>query len=48
MPQLLPYFFTNQILFAIISLFTIIFIFSRYILPYFVQLLTSRVYIRKM
>ncbi|BEI87269.1 ATP synthase F0 subunit 8 (mitochondrion) [Cutaneotrichosporon cavernicola] len=48
MPQLLPYFFVNQILFAIFSLFTIIFVFSRYVLPYFVHLFTSRVYIRKL
>ncbi|BEJ18298.1 ATP synthase F0 subunit 8 (mitochondrion) [Cutaneotrichosporon spelunceum] len=48
MPQLLPYFFVNQILFAVISLFVVVYVFSRYVLPYFVHLFTSRVYIRKL
>lgn len=48
MPQLLPFYFVNQIRFALIGLFIVTYVMSAYILPYFVQLLVSRVYITKL
>jgi len=48
MPQLLPYYFVNQISFAFLGLFFVTYIISVYILPKFVQLLVSRVYITKL
>ncbi|KIM19998.1 hypothetical protein M408DRAFT_82705 [Serendipita vermifera MAFF 305830] len=45
MPQLVPYFFVNQISFTFFVLVTLIFLFSRYILPYFVYLSLTRYYI---
>lgn len=48
MPQLLPYYFVNQITFALAGLFVVTYVMSVYILPYFVQLLATRVYISKL
>jgi F-type H+-transporting ATPase subunit 8 len=48
MPQLLPYYFVNQITFALVALFTITYVMSVYVLPYFVQLFVTRVYITKL
>jgi len=48
MPQLLPYYFVNQITFTLAALFTIIYVMSVYVLPYFVQLYVTRVYITKL
>lgn len=48
MPQLLPFYFVNQITFALLGLFIITYVISAYILPYFVQLLVTRVYICKL
>lgn len=48
MPQLLPFYFVNQITFALLGLFVITYVISAYILPYFVQLLVTRVYICKL
>nr|YP_009912166.1 ATP synthase F0 subunit 8 [Dictyophora indusiata]YP_009912211.1 ATP synthase F0 subunit 8 [Phallus echinovolvatus]QLD96603.1 ATP synthase F0 subunit 8 [Dictyophora indusiata]QLD96648.1 ATP synthase F0 subunit 8 [Phallus echinovolvatus] len=48
MPQLLPFFFTNQISFSFISLFAIIYIFSKYILPVFIFQQVIRMYITKL
>jgi F-type H+-transporting ATPase subunit 8 len=48
MPQLLPFFFFNQILFSFIILFSIIFIFSKYILPLFTFQQVIRIYITKL
>nr|YP_009531533.1 ATP synthase F0 subunit 8 [Hannaella oryzae]AXY96233.1 ATP synthase F0 subunit 8 [Hannaella oryzae] len=48
MPQLLPFYFVNQITFALVALFTITYVMSVYILPYFVQLFVTRVYITKL
>nr|YP_010568278.1 ATP synthase F0 subunit 8 [Pascua guehoae]UZC57711.1 ATP synthase F0 subunit 8 [Pascua guehoae] len=48
MPQLLPFYFVNQIRFALIALFVITYVMSVYVLPYFVQLLATRVYITKL
>jgi len=48
MPQLVPFYFINQVTFAFIILIVMIYIFSKYILPRFVRLFLSRVYISKL
>ncbi|CBQ72555.1 hypothetical protein HYO34_21790 [Vibrio parahaemolyticus] len=48
MPQLLPFYFVNQISFAFLGLFVLLFVFSKYILPAFVELFVSRMYITKL
>lgn len=48
MPQLLPFYFVNQFVFALFGLFTITYVMSVYILPYFVSLFVTRVYITKL
>lgn len=45
MPQLVPYFFVNQISFTLLILLSLIFVMSRYILPYFTYLAVTRYYI---
>jgi hypothetical protein len=45
MPQLLPFYFVNQFVFALFALFTITYVMSVYVLPYFVNLFVTRVYI---
>ena len=45
MPQLVPYFFVNQISFTFLILLSLIFVMSRYILPYFTYLAVTRFYI---
>nr|YP_009512497.1 ATP synthase protein 8 [Pseudevernia consocians]AXJ91933.1 ATP synthase protein 8 [Pseudevernia consocians] len=48
MPQLVPFYFLNQITFAFILLILVIYIFSKYILPRFVRLFNTRVFISKL
>jgi F-type H+-transporting ATPase subunit 8 len=48
MPQILPFFFFNQILFAFIVLFSIIYILSKYVLPLFTLQQVIRTYITKL
>jgi F-type H+-transporting ATPase subunit 8 len=48
MPQLIPFFFFNQLLFAFVVLFSIIFVFSKYILPTFTLQQVIRTYISKL
>lgn len=48
MPQLLPFYFVNQIAFALVALFLITYVMSVYILPYFVKLGVTRVFITKL
>lgn len=48
MPQLLPFFFVNQLVFAFAGLAVLIYVFSTYILPMFSELAVSRVYITKL
>jgi F-type H+-transporting ATPase subunit 8 len=48
MPQLMPFFFVNQVVFTFVILTIIIYIFSKYILPKFVRLFISRIYINKL
>jgi len=48
MPQLVPFYFINEVAFAFILLITMIYIFSKYILPRFVRLFLSRMFISKL
>jgi F-type H+-transporting ATPase subunit 8 len=48
MPQLIPFFFFNQLLVAFIVLFSIIYIFSKYLLPQFTFQQVIRLYITKL
>jgi F-type H+-transporting ATPase subunit 8 len=48
MPQLIPFYFFNQILFTFIILFSIIFVMSKYILPVFTFQQVIRTYITKL
>lgn len=48
MPQIIPYYFVNQATFAFLGLFIIIFIISKYILPAFLEVFVSRIYITKL
>jgi F-type H+-transporting ATPase subunit 8 len=48
MPQLIPFYFFNQILFTFIILFSIIFVLSKYILPLFTFQQVIRTYITKL
>jgi len=45
MPQLVPFFFLNQITFTFILLILTIYVISKYILPRFVRLFLSRTFI---
>jgi F-type H+-transporting ATPase subunit 8 len=48
MPQLVPFFFINEVTFAFILLIVMIYVFSKYILPRFVRLFITRVFISKL
>jgi F-type H+-transporting ATPase subunit 8 len=48
MPQLLPFYFINQLSFAFLTLLTLIFVFSKYILPLFTFQQVVRLYITKL
>ena len=48
MPQLVPFYFINEVTFAFILLIVMIHIFSKYILPRFVRLFISRIFISKL
>ncbi|GAB2527858.1 ATP synthase subunit 8 (mitochondrion) [Cryptococcus deuterogattii R265] len=48
MPQLTAYFWVNQITFGLLGLAVITYVMSVYVLPYFVQLFVTRVYITKL
>jgi len=48
MPQLIPFYFFNQLVFAFVVLFSIIFVFSKYILPSFTFQQVIRLYITKL
>ena len=45
MPQLIPFFFFNQISFAFLTLILLIYLFSKYFLPLFNILQITRMYI---
>jgi len=48
MPQLLPFFFLNQLSFSFLTLLALIYIFSKYILPLFTFQQVIRMYITKL
>lgn len=48
MPQLVPFYFINQVTFAFILIIVMIYLFSKYILPRFVRLFLTRVFISKL
>ena len=47
MPQLIPFYFINEITFSFAIIALAIFILSKYILPRFVRLFVSRIYLSK-
>ena len=48
MPQLIPFFFVNQVIFNFLLLTVIIYIFSKYLLPRFVRLFKTRLHINNL
>lgn len=48
MPQLVPFYFINQVTFTFILLIIMIYMFSKYILPRFVRLFLTRTFISKL
>lgn len=48
MPQLVPFYFINQVTFAFVVLVSMIYLFSKYILPRFVKLFLARTFITKL
>lgn len=48
MPQLLAFYFNNQLAWTLLALGTVVYVTSVYVLPYFVELLVSRVYVTKL
>lgn len=48
MPQLIPYFFFNQLLSSFLVLSILIYVFSKYILPSFTYTQIIRLYITKL
>ena len=47
MPQLIPFYFLNQLSFSFLTLLSLIYIFSKYILPLFTLQQVTRMYIVK-
>lgn len=48
MPQLIPYYFLNQLSFAFLTLIVLIFVLSKYILPLFTYRNVVRLYLTKL
>lgn len=48
MPQLIPFYFLNQISFSFLSLLVLIYILSKYVLPSFTLQQVIRMYITKL
>ncbi|CAO1638550.1 unnamed protein product (mitochondrion) [Parajaminaea phylloscopi] len=48
MPQSLPFYFVNQASFTFLGLFLVIYIMSRFILPAFLELFVTRMYITRL
>jgi F-type H+-transporting ATPase subunit 8 len=48
MPQLIPFYFVNQVIFTFIFLVILIYTFTKYILPRFVRLFITRIFIKKL
>ncbi len=47
MPQLVPFYFVNEVIFAFSIITILLYIFSKYILPQILNLQVSRVFINK-
>lgn len=47
MPQLVPFYYVNEVVFAFAGLVLILYILSKYILPRIVRLFLSRMFINK-
>jgi len=47
MPQLIPFYFINQLSFSFLTLLALIYVFSKYILPVFTFQQVVRMYITK-
>lgn len=48
MPQLIPFYFINQVIFTFLLLLIIIYMYSKYNLPRFVCIFSIRTYIKKL
>ena len=48
MPQLIPFYFINQVTYTFLLLIFIIYMLSKYILPLFVRSFSIRTYIKKL
>lgn len=48
MPQIIPYFFLNQLTFALFGLFIVVFLAAKYFLPAMLSLQVVRTYITKL
>jgi len=48
MPQLVPFYFMNQVVFAFTIIVLLVYVFSKYILPRFVRLFSTRLFISKL
>ena len=48
MPQLIPFYFINQLVFSFLTLLALIYVFSKYILPSFAYQQVVRLYITKL
>jgi F-type H+-transporting ATPase subunit 8 len=48
MPQLIPFYFVNQFSFSFLTLLSLIYIFSKYVLPLFTFQQVIRIYITKL
>ena len=48
MPQLIPYYYINQLSFSLLTLLALIYVFSKYILPLFTFQQVIRMYITKL
>ena len=47
MPQLLPFYFVNQLTWTLAGLVFLIYVISIYVLPYFVHIFVTRVYVTR-
>ena len=48
MPQLVPFYYINEVTFAFLVLITLVYVFSKYVLPRFVRLFSTRVFISEL
>ena len=48
MPQLIPFYFLNQLSFSFLTLLVLIYVFSKYVLPMFTLQQVTRMFITKL